>query len=147
MTDPLDLPPAISCPRGTYAVYNDGQVVTIALIDVFNQDTAVGIVDSVNRILETDRSQNWKYCIYVGHNTLSALDAEQKFVQFIQFRKWLSGVMDHQCKVALIFENGGNAVTKNQVQRIFCEADVAFKRFESKDKAIEWLKSNREYLE
>lgn len=138
MTDPKELP-AISCPKGTFAVYNDGNVVTVALIDVFGLDNASGVIDSVNRVLETDRSQEWRYCLYVGKKALSTLDAENKFKQFIKFRKWLSGVMEHCCKVATVFEDGGNAVAHDQINRVLSESDISFRNFDTKEEAYRWL--------
>lgn len=142
-----DKPPVISCPRGTFAVYDQDDCIVVVLIDMFNSETARTIVDSVNRVLETDRSRSWCYCIYVGDKTVTSQDAEKKFRQFISFRRWLSSTLDKSCKIAVVFEDTIASSNKNQIQKIFCDADVAFKRFPSIESALGWLRSDNEYLE
>lgn len=139
MVVPIEKPPAISCPKGTYAVYSDEDIITLVLIDALNQDTASRIVDSINRVFEQDRTKNWKYCIYLGNETLTTFDAENKFKQFIKFRKWLSTVMQHSCKIALVIQEGDNTIAQNQIKRVFVESSLSFKEFETKNKAISWL--------
>lgn len=132
----------ISCPKGTYAVCYKDLVVTCILIDSFEVETAIGLIDSINRVLarsSDDRNADWRYCISVSKNTASSPGAESKFKEFLRFRKWLCSLNNIRCKVALTFEKDVGSISRHQIQRIFDSSEVRYELFPSIEEALPWL--------
>jgi hypothetical protein len=134
-------PLLISCPKGSYALYEENSILTICLIDILGLDTTVRIIEAVNTILDRDRTRFWSYCIYIGPNTLATPGSEDKFVEFSSFRKWLGTLLDRKCYVAIVTDESTPKISHEQVKRSLTKAEVTSKTFNNKEDAYMWIES------